>query len=45
MLAQVMKGNHETKIKKTISPEGDFFFGGGTPKFQVTVMIEGFFWV
>ena len=29
MLAQGMKGNHETKIKKTISPEGDFFFGGG----------------
>lgn len=30
MLAQGMKGNQETKIKKAISPEGGG--GGGTPK-------------
>lgn len=31
MLAQGMKGNQETKIKKAISPEGGGG-GGGTPK-------------
>ena len=31
MLAQGMKGNQETKIKKVISPEGGGG-GGGTPK-------------
>ena len=42
-----MKGNHETKIKKAISPEGGGarVEGGGTPKFQVTGIIEGLFWV
>ena len=45
MLAQGIKGNHETKIKKAISPEGGGARVGGTPKFQVTGMIEGLFWV
>ena len=45
MLAQGMKGNHETKIKKAISPEGGGARVGGTLKFQVTGMIEGLFWV
>ena len=33
MLAQGMKGNHETKIKKAISPQGGGARVGGTPKF------------
>ena len=41
MLAEGMKGNHETKIKKAISPQGVGARVGGTPKFQVTGMIEG----
>ena len=41
MLAQGMKGNHETKIKKAIFPQGGGARVGGTPKFQVTGMIEG----
>lgn len=32
MLAQGMKGNHETKTKKAISPEGGWSQGGGYSK-------------